>query len=74
MITSLNFVRNVARYRTEQGNGDNYLREEMMKAKLFSASVKAGRIDRNHVRIALAIGTLFLLAIGAGAPGENTGF
>jgi hypothetical protein len=45
-----------------------------MKTKLFSAGMRAGQIDRNHVRLAIAIGTLFLLAVGAGAPPDHTGF
>ncbi len=40
-----------------------------MKAQLYLAGLRTTRIDRNHVRLALAIGTLFLMAIGAAAPG-----
>lgn len=39
-----------------------------MTSKLFNLSVKASRIDAQHVRLALAIGTLMLFVLGAGAP------
>ena len=45
--------------------------EEIMKAQLYLAGLRTTRIDRNHVRLALAIGTLFLMAIGAAAPGTS---
>ena len=39
-----------------------------MKNQLFNISLKAGQINQQHVRIALAIGTLILFVLGAGAP------
>ena len=39
-----------------------------MKNQLFNISLKANQINQQHVRIALAIGTLILFVLGAGAP------
>ena len=39
-----------------------------MKNQLFNLSVKTSRINAQHVRAALAIGTLILFVLGAGAP------
>jgi len=39
-----------------------------MKSQLFNLSVKASRLNQQHVRAALAIGTLILFVLGAGAP------
>jgi hypothetical protein len=39
-----------------------------MTSKFFNLSVKAGRIDAQQVRLALAVGTLMLFVLGAGAP------
>jgi hypothetical protein len=39
-----------------------------MSSKLFNFSVMAGRIDAQHVRLALIVGTLMLFVLGAGAP------
>jgi hypothetical protein len=42
--------------------------KRIMTSKFFNLSVKAGRIDAQQVRLALAIGTLMLFVLGAGAP------
>ncbi len=42
-----------------------------MKNKLFNLSVKTSQINAQHVRAALAIGTLILFVLGAGAPYTN---
>ena len=39
-----------------------------MKQQLFGLSIKVGRINEKHIRIAIATGVLALLALGAGAP------
>ena len=39
-----------------------------MKSQMLNISVKASRINASHVRAALAIGTLILFVLGAGAP------
>lgn len=39
-----------------------------MKSQLFNLSVKAGHLNQQHVRAALAFGTLILFVLGAGAP------
>ena len=39
-----------------------------MKSQLFNVSLKANRINQQHVRAALALGTLILFVLGAGAP------
>jgi hypothetical protein len=39
-----------------------------MKSQLFNLSVKASRLNQQQVRAALAIGTLILFVLGAGAP------
>jgi len=39
-----------------------------MKSQLFNISLKAGQLNSQHVRAALAIGTLILFVLGAGAP------
>lgn len=39
-----------------------------MTSKFFNLSVNASRIDAQHVRVALAVGTLILFVLGAGAP------
>lgn len=39
-----------------------------MKSKLFNISVKAGQINQQQVRAALAISALILFVLGAGAP------
>jgi hypothetical protein len=44
-----------------------------MTSKLFNASVKASRIDQQHVRLILTIGALVLFVLGAGAPGGPGG-
>jgi hypothetical protein len=41
---------------------------DTVTSKFFNLSVKAGRINSQQVRIALAIGTLVLFVLGAGAP------
>jgi hypothetical protein len=40
-----------------------------MSSKFFNLSVKAGRVDQQYVRLALALGALVLFVLGAGAPG-----
>lgn len=45
-----------------------------MKRNLFNVSIKAGQIEQKHIRIAIAIGTLILFALGAGAPGGVSDF
>lgn len=42
-----------------------------MKSQLFNISLKASRINQQHVRAALAIGGLILFVLGAGAPLGN---
>ena len=42
--------------------------KKTMKSQLFNISLKAGRINQQHVRVALAIGALVLFVLGAGAP------
>lgn len=49
-------------------------RENMMKSKLFNDSVKVSRVNQQQVRLAIAIGTLILFVLGAGAPGGFTDF
>jgi hypothetical protein len=39
-----------------------------MTSKLFNLSINASHIDAQHIRIALAVGTLILFVLGAGAP------
>jgi hypothetical protein len=39
-----------------------------MSSKFFNLSVKVSRINAQQVRIALAIGSLVLFVLGAGAP------
>jgi hypothetical protein len=39
-----------------------------MKSQLFNISVKAGQLNQQHVRAALAVGALILFVLGAGAP------
>ena len=39
-----------------------------MKSQLFNLSLKAGQLNQQHVRAALALGALILLVLGAGAP------
>lgn len=39
-----------------------------MKSQLFNISVKASQINQQQVRAALAIGTLVLFVLSAGAP------
>ncbi len=45
-----------------------------MKAQLYLAGLRTARIDRNQVRLAIAIGTILLMAIGAAAPGTSSDF
>lgn len=45
-----------------------------MKTALFTAKVKAGRVNGQQVRVMLALGALFLFVIGAGAPGGGGGY
>jgi hypothetical protein len=44
-----------------------------MKSKLFNATVKAGQVNQQHVRLILTIGALVLFVLGAGAPGMSCG-
>lgn len=46
-----------------------------MNSKFFNISVNIGRIEQQHVRTALILGTLILFVLGAGAPavGGNGG-
>ncbi len=39
-----------------------------MKSQLFNISIKTGRINQQQVRAILALGTLILFVLGAGAP------
>ncbi len=39
-----------------------------MKSQLFNISMKAGQLNQQHVRAALAVGALILFVLGAGAP------
>jgi hypothetical protein len=43
-----------------------------MKSQLFNISLKAGQLNQQHVRAALAIGALILFVLGAGAPCAGT--
>jgi hypothetical protein len=45
----------------------------IMARNLFNATVKAGKIDQRHVQIALALVTLGLFVLGAGAPASFGG-
>jgi hypothetical protein len=45
--------------------------ETAMTSKIFNFSVNASRIDAQHIRIALAVGTLILFVLGAGAPASS---
>ena len=45
-----------------------------MKRTLFAISRNAGQVNQQHVRLALAIGTLILFVLGAGAPIATGGF
>jgi hypothetical protein len=45
-----------------------------MKPTLFNLSTKAGQLNAQHVRLALAVGTLILFVLGAGAPGAGGDF
>lgn len=49
-------------------------RGDKMKRQLFGLSIKIGRINEKHIRIAIATGVLALLALGAGAPFGVTDF
>jgi hypothetical protein len=42
--------------------------EEIMKHYLWQLSTKAGQLDIQHVRLAVAVGALVLFVLGAGAP------
>jgi hypothetical protein len=44
-----------------------------MTSKLFNATVKASRVDQQHVRLILTIGALVLFVLGAGAPTVSGG-
>ena len=44
-----------------------------MKKTLSSLSLFSAKIDRRHVQIFLAVLTLALLALGAGAPAADGG-
>jgi hypothetical protein len=48
--------------------------ESTMKPTLFNLSTKAGQLNAQHVRLALAVGTLILFVLGAGAPGAGGDF
>ena len=39
-----------------------------MSSKFFNMSLTVGRIEQQHVRAALILGTLILFVLGAGAP------
>ena len=39
-----------------------------MKSQLFNLSTKVSRLNQEQVRVALAVGTLILFVLGAGAP------
>ena len=39
-----------------------------MNVRLYHASMRLTTLDRNHVRLAIAIGALLLVVIGAAAP------
>ena len=45
-----------------------------MKNKLMNLNAKASYIDQRHVKIIVAIVSLALFALGAGAPGTSTSF
>ena len=47
--------------------------EENMKNIIQKLTLSAGKIDRRHLQILLALVTLSLLVIGAGAPGVTGG-
>jgi hypothetical protein len=40
-----------------------------MKSNLFNATVKAGQLNQQHIRLILTLGALVLFVLGAGAPG-----
>ena len=44
-----------------------------MKNKLNDLSLIFGRLNQNHIRLLLAILTLILFVLGAGAPGTGGG-
>jgi len=39
-----------------------------MNSKFFNVSIKASKLNQQHVRLALAVGSLVLFVLGAGAP------
>jgi hypothetical protein len=43
-------------------------RRAIMKQALFTLSTKVGQLDAQQVRIILAVGSLVLFVLGAGAP------
>ncbi len=45
-----------------------------MLNKLMSMSSKVSQIDQRHIKVAVALMALALLALGAGAPGAYTGY
>jgi hypothetical protein len=45
-----------------------------MKQTLFNLSTKAGQLNAQQVRLALAVGTLILFVLGAGAPAGSGDF
>jgi hypothetical protein len=52
----------------------NFQKEiDAVTSKFFNLSVLAGLINPQHVRIALAFGTLVLFVLGAGAPATHNG-
>jgi len=44
-----------------------------MKKIIQKLSLSAGKIDRRHIQILIALVILSLLALGAGAPGVDGG-
>lgn len=45
-----------------------------MKQALFNLSTKVSQLNAQHVRVALAIGSLVLFVLGAGAPSGSGDF
>ena len=44
-----------------------------MKSRMKDVSLFVGRLNQNHIRLVLAILTLILFVLGAGAPGTGGG-
>jgi hypothetical protein len=45
-----------------------------MKHNFWQLSAKAGKMDVQHVRLAMAVGALVLFVLGAGAPAGRGDF